>query len=448
MSHSPGLGRRHLQVRENRPLPLSLLTKYSSSACYPCRSIASHLSAPCASLSTPSMACRGRCERRKLPQARPRTLRHCPVRFGSHDCSCLKETVPTLDGPHVQGSTCVLSRLFHTTPFTIQLPLRLLLKTVDLRLIYTIYRYQHRLQARPYSHAHTMEVMTDNRQQIQQNQQHQQQHNTHQTLPASMQDWVGNSYGLSCDKLGEISWTSLNGTSQDLADTSLPTVNDGFAMEFGPDIYNMTMQPYDTTQYNTIAPMQISTTALDDAASSLSSWPVSPQSPASFHAAFSDIATDSTYKSPGNGDPDPSFAQKPRRHSHQHSPRPSESLQNAGAKRRYSELDGHTTASPVPTSEKRPAASDAVPVAGSNKRKRTIREKNRTAATKYRNKTKRSITELQETEHQLSEKHNILSAHVECLRNEILSLKTEILRHGTCESKLIQEYIMRTAKQL
>lgn len=288
-----------------------------------------------------------------------------------------------------------------------------------------------------------MESMRDNGQQSQRHQ-----HNVQQTLSSSIQDWVGNSYSLSCDSFGDMSWVSLNGTSQNPTDPSLPSVNDGFAMDLGPDMYNMLMQSYDTTQYNTIVPTQISTTALDDAASSLPSWPVSPQSPASFHAVFSDIATDSTHTSPGNAGPDSSYAQKPRRHSHQQSQRPDESLQNVGVKRRNSEFNGHITASPAPASETKPAAPDAAPVAGSNKRKRTIREKNRTAATKYRNKTKRSITELQETEHQLSEKHNILSAHVECLRNEILSLKTEILRHGTCESKLIQEYIMRRAKQL
>ncbi|KXJ84997.1 hypothetical protein Micbo1qcDRAFT_113207, partial [Microdochium bolleyi] len=78
-------------------------------------------------------------------------------------------------------------------------------------------------------------------------------------------------------------------------------------------------------------------------------------------------------------------------------------------------------------------------------RKRVMREKNRIAATKYRNKTKEGISELQEAEAQLSKKNSILRAHVECLRNEILSLKTEVLRHGTCDSPLITEYIIKTA---
>ncbi|KXJ84901.1 hypothetical protein Micbo1qcDRAFT_210353 [Microdochium bolleyi] len=55
---------------------------------------------------------------------------------------------------------------------------------------------------------------------------------------------------------------------------------------------------------------------------------------------------------------------------------------------------------------------------------------------------------LREKESQLSEKNNILRADVDHLRNEILSLKTEIMRHGTYESPPIQEYIMKTAKQL
>ncbi|KXJ84823.1 hypothetical protein Micbo1qcDRAFT_112732, partial [Microdochium bolleyi] len=81
----------------------------------------------------------------------------------------------------------------------------------------------------------------------------------------------------------------------------------------------------------------------------------------------------------------------------------------------------------------------------SRNKKKTIREKNRRAATKYRNKTKCEITKLRETEKQLSKKNNILNAHVKELRDTTLVLKTEILRHGTCKDQVIHDYILRKA---
>ncbi|KXJ84999.1 hypothetical protein Micbo1qcDRAFT_103002, partial [Microdochium bolleyi] len=85
-----------------------------------------------------------------------------------------------------------------------------------------------------------------------------------------------------------------------------------------------------------------------------------------------------------------------------------------------------------------PSDTTALP---SSTKKKKIREKNRRAATKYRNKTKCEVTKLQETEKQLSKKNSILSAHVKELRDEILALKTEILRHGTCKDQVIHGYI-------
>ncbi|KAK1996467.1 hypothetical protein LX36DRAFT_712385 [Colletotrichum falcatum] len=113
-----------------------------------------------------------------------------------------------------------------------------------------------------------------------------------------------------------------------------------------------------------------------------------------------------------------------------------------GTKRRHSEI--HVHSSVVRFDGKLHDTVYTVRYKGppSSNKKTTIREKNRRAATKYRNKTKCENAEFQETEKQLSEKNSILSAHVKELRDEILPLKTEILRHGICKGQVIYDYIL------
>ncbi|KAI0391818.1 hypothetical protein F5Y17DRAFT_478317 [Xylariaceae sp. FL0594] len=78
---------------------------------------------------------------------------------------------------------------------------------------------------------------------------------------------------------------------------------------------------------------------------------------------------------------------------------------------------------------------------------RQHRERNRIAARKCRQKTKQSISELQEHERDLHEKNKILLSHVASLKDEILYLKNEILEHSNCNSPLIQEYITNAARR-
>lgn len=79
---------------------------------------------------------------------------------------------------------------------------------------------------------------------------------------------------------------------------------------------------------------------------------------------------------------------------------------------------------------------------------RVAREKNRTAAAKCRRKAKRSAVDLQERERELVEENSLLNAHAGLLRDEILTLKSEILCHGTCDSQVIQDYIMKAAQSI
>jgi hypothetical protein len=56
--------------------------------------------------------------------------------------------------------------------------------------------------------------------------------------------------------------------------------------------------------------------------------------------------------------------------------------------------------------------------------------------------------ETAELEQELSAQHASLVTCVEGLREEVLTLRTEILRHGDCECAMIQQYIAASARQV
>jgi hypothetical protein len=76
------------------------------------------------------------------------------------------------------------------------------------------------------------------------------------------------------------------------------------------------------------------------------------------------------------------------------------------------------------------------------------RYKNRVAAAKCRRKSKRRVGDLHQREKELSVENEMLRAQVKHLRNEVITLKTEILRHSNCESDVIQAYICYAAEQV
>lgn len=78
----------------------------------------------------------------------------------------------------------------------------------------------------------------------------------------------------------------------------------------------------------------------------------------------------------------------------------------------------------------------------------TQRERNRTAATKCRAKTKVVEARLEATERTMWEENTQLTAQVVGLREEVLALKTELLRHGYCDCELIQRYIRSEAMKI
>ncbi|RYP32904.1 hypothetical protein DL767_004994 [Monosporascus sp. MG133] len=59
------------------------------------------------------------------------------------------------------------------------------------------------------------------------------------------------------------------------------------------------------------------------------------------------------------------------------------------------------------------------------------------AAAKCRQKAKQSVSELQNRERELLQQNRYLTAHAGSLREEVINLKNEILRHSHCDSDLV-----------
>lgn len=76
----------------------------------------------------------------------------------------------------------------------------------------------------------------------------------------------------------------------------------------------------------------------------------------------------------------------------------------------------------------------------------SLRERNRVAANKCREKAKVKAEVLQEQERELSKKHQYLVEQVQSLKSEVLDLKNEIIRQGNCSCKLMSEYITKAAR--
>lgn len=76
------------------------------------------------------------------------------------------------------------------------------------------------------------------------------------------------------------------------------------------------------------------------------------------------------------------------------------------------------------------------------------RQRNRVAANKCRKKSKAAIAQLETTERALAEQHASLLATASSLREQVVSLKNEILLHGKCDCDIIQHYLKNAARDL
>lgn len=99
------------------------------------------------------------------------------------------------------------------------------------------------------------------------------------------------------------------------------------------------------------------------------------------------------------------------------------------------ETEGDESSPPVPTSP------DNIPPI---RKKRT---RNRLAAARCRKKAKRGVDELQQRERDLLRENKMLGAEAYHLREELLLLKCEILRHSACGNDYIHHYIQSAAQE-
>ncbi|KAF3009046.1 hypothetical protein E8E14_004991 [Neopestalotiopsis sp. 37M] len=78
----------------------------------------------------------------------------------------------------------------------------------------------------------------------------------------------------------------------------------------------------------------------------------------------------------------------------------------------------------------------------------TSKEKNRVAASKCRKKKKEEEKNLLERKEMLELQRTILESTKKELEDEVLTLKSMILQHGTCNFPPIQDYIQTAASRL
>lgn len=73
--------------------------------------------------------------------------------------------------------------------------------------------------------------------------------------------------------------------------------------------------------------------------------------------------------------------------------------------------------------------------------------KNRAAAAKYRNKRKDKAKRLEAIMEKVQAKHLLLSANAATLKDKVLELKNEILKHSSCNCDPITAYIQNAASR-
>ncbi|KAI1655680.1 hypothetical protein F4813DRAFT_391530 [Daldinia decipiens] len=85
---------------------------------------------------------------------------------------------------------------------------------------------------------------------------------------------------------------------------------------------------------------------------------------------------------------------------------------------------------------------------GVNTNKRTkFLERNRTAATKCRQKKREWVTGLEGTKFELENQHNLLQGEYSDLKNEITQIKSQLMDHSTCNDPNINKWIENEAKR-
>ena len=73
-------------------------------------------------------------------------------------------------------------------------------------------------------------------------------------------------------------------------------------------------------------------------------------------------------------------------------------------------------------------------------------QRNRLAASKCRKKSKEKNEIMLEQEKELEQKHQLLKSCVDSLRDEVLDLREELLKHAHCDCEPIQHHIAKSIR--
>ncbi|RYP44952.1 hypothetical protein DL768_008645 [Monosporascus sp. mg162] len=113
---------------------------------------------------------------------------------------------------------------------------------------------------------------------------------------------------------------------------------------------------------------------------------------------------------------------------------PPYTVSTAAAYRHSGSVESQATS---PTSKSRPDTSGL-----------SQRERNRIAAKKCRRKSKQHQKDLADRARDLANLNKLLSAERLALKDEVFVLKSEVLKHGSCNCSVIDDYIAKTARDL
>ncbi|KAL1859029.1 hypothetical protein Daus18300_009667 [Diaporthe australafricana] len=108
-------------------------------------------------------------------------------------------------------------------------------------------------------------------------------------------------------------------------------------------------------------------------------------------------------------------------------------------------MTGSGPPEPPPPSSSSPPSSQP---ASSSSQQPDSRARNRAAANRCRAKSKVAVAELEATERAMSSEHQELALTAKGLRDEVLTLKNQLLMHGNCDDDVIQQYLANTARMV
>ncbi|KAL8664631.1 MAG: hypothetical protein Q9202_002901 [Teloschistes flavicans] len=203
-----------------------------------------------------------------------------------------------------------------------------------------------------------------------------------------------------------------------------------------------------TPGWNAIAPQVPSPP--DSATSPPPSWPpFQYQQPSSVHNILTDMYPDTRVHFGQNTPPDDEFPNVFTLPGQTQNPSNGVQEPSGGTKRKRSSTSGHDKATAPKRSRKNGRSanlSNGQPASSAEEvRRHKFLERNRVAASKCRQKKKEWTQNLENRARELQKENNHLRMLVDSLRDELVFIKGEILKHTSCDCANIQSWLKSSA---